>query len=166
MLHCVAICGDGFQNAASDADLKPLAEQLDVQLWGLLPGFHRLTFEGGQVLLTICIGELQTLLKQQQFDADSVFLNHQAYPAADTLYTVKAISRLCRRGTVFTASNSDAAMQTALKQCGFQANPSDGLQAIYSPTWTSKKSRPTIQPTTCVVIGAGLAGAAVASSLS
>ena len=62
MLHYVALCSDGYQSAPSDADLKPLAEQLDAQLWGLLPGFHRLVFDDGQVLLTVCVGELQTLL--------------------------------------------------------------------------------------------------------
>ena len=170
MLHHVVICGHGFQNACNDADLKPLAEQLDAQLWGLLPGFHRLVFEGGQVLLTVCIGDLQTLLKQQQFAADSVLLNTAVIAGLDTLYTVKAIARLCRRGAVFAMSQSDVtlhtALLTALKQCGFDVKQPDALQAVYNPAWTPKKSSVAVQPTTCVVVGAGLAGAAVASSMA
>ncbi len=170
MLHHVALCSDSYQNATSDADLTPLAEQLDAQLWGLLPGFHRLVFERGQVLLTVCVGDIQTLLKQQQFEADSVFLDTTALANLDTLYTVKAIARLCRRGAAFAMSHSDAslqtALQTALKQCGFDVKQPDGLQAVYNPAWRSKKSPVAIQPGTCVVIGAGLAGAAVASSLA
>ncbi len=166
MLHYVVICGKSFQNRCDDADLKPLAEQLDAQLWGLLPGFHRLVFEDGQVLLTVCVGELQTLLKQQQFEADSVLLNTPSLASADTLYTVKAIARLCRRGSTFVATHSDATLQAALRQCGFEINASDTLQAVYNPAWQPKKSRVHTQPTTCVVIGAGLAGAAVANSLA
>ncbi len=173
MLHYVTICGHGFQNTCDDADLTPLAEQLDAQLWGLLPGFHRLVFEGGQVLLTVCVGELQMLLKQQQFEADTVFLNTLVLAGLDTLYTVKAIARLCRRGTVFTLSHIDLALQaalhTSLRQCGFDIKQTDALQAVqavYSPAWRTKKSLTAVQPTSCIVIGAGLAGAAVASNLA
>jgi len=170
MLHFVAVCGDSFANPVGDADLKPLAEQLGAQLWGLLPGFHRLVFEGGQVLLTLCVGDVHTLLRQQQFTADFVFLNLAAYPQADTLHTVKAIARLCRRGSTLAFTHGGSTLQAALTQCGFETSTPDALQAIYNPAWQSKKSlpttRPNIKPTTCVVIGAGLAGAAVASSLA
>ncbi len=181
MLHYVAMCGDAFQNTADDADLTPLADELDAQLWGLLPGFHRLVFDGGQVLLTLCIGDVQTLLKQQQFVADAVLLNHLAYAATGTLYAVKAIARLCRRGTVLMASPSDSALQAAFKQCGFDVSaarttdaseatePTEATEAshaVYNPAWTPKTPMPTVVASTCVVIGAGLAGAAVASSLA
>jgi tRNA 5-methylaminomethyl-2-thiouridine biosynthesis bifunctional protein len=170
MLHYVAICGKCFQNTCEDADLRPLAEQLDAQLWGLLPGFHRISLEAGQVLLTVCIGDLQTLLKQQQFEADWLRLNTSALAGLDTLYTVKAIARLCRRGTVLNLSPSDVAPQTeldaALKQCGFDVAQPDGLQAVYNPAWHSKRSLVAVQPGSCVVVGAGLAGAAAASSLA
>lgn len=166
MLHFVAICGDQFQNTRFDADLTPLAEQLDSQLWGLLPGFHRLVFEGGQVLLTLCVGDVQALLKQQQFGADSVFLNTPALAGMDTHYTAKAITRLCRRGTTLTASQLDIDLLAALKQCGFETHAPDDLQAVYNPAWRPKKSLVAVQPTTCIVIGAGLAGAAVAASLA
>ena len=165
MLHYVAVCPSGLKNQISDDELRPLADELDEQLWGLLPGFHRLVFENDQVLLTICVGDVQTVLKQQQFEVDSVFLNPTAIAAADTLNTIKAIARLCRRGTTLTTSHG-VAMQSELKQCGFETARSDALQAVYNPSWEAKKSLPAIKPTTCVVIGAGLAGAAVASSLA
>lgn len=170
MLHYVALCSDSYQNCKADADLKPLAEQLAAQLWGLLPGFHRLTFESGQVVLNVCLGDIQTLLKQQRFEADSVLLSTAALTRLDTLYTVKAIARLCRRGTVLTALHAELplqdALRAALKQCGFDVTQQDGLQAVYNPGWPSKISLAAVQPGTCVVVGAGLAGAAVASSLA
>ena len=50
--------------------------ELAAQWWGLLPGFHRLAFEGGRVLLTLCIGDVQAMLRaQHRFEADSIFLD-------------------------------------------------------------------------------------------
>ncbi len=166
MLHVVAICDINFLNTQADPALQPLAEQLDAQLWGLLPGFHRLVFEAGQVLLTVCVGAAQTLLKQQQFEADEVCLHRLPSSATETLHTVKSIARLCRRGTTFVALQCDSALAAALKQCGFEINAAQPLQATYRPAWVSKKLLPADLPTTCIVIGAGLAGAAVASSLA
>ncbi|MGH8820162.1 MAG: MnmC family methyltransferase, partial [Rhodoferax sp.] len=60
--------------AEIDPELAPLAKRLQVQCFGLLPGFHRLAFEGGCVLLTICVGEIKALLREQQFQADAVYL--------------------------------------------------------------------------------------------
>ena len=165
MLHFVALC-DSYQNTVADAALKPLAGQLDAQVWGLLPGFHRLVFEGGQVLLTLCVGNIQTLLKQHRFEADWVFLDNLASPWLDSLYTIKAIARLCKRSTIFKSACSDSMLQAALKQSGFEASTTDKLQAIYDPSWSPKKSIVVVKPASCIVIGAGLAGAAVASSLA
>src|SRR6218665_816405 len=36
--------------------LAPLAQELSRQWWGLLPGLHRLRFDDGHVLLTLCLG--------------------------------------------------------------------------------------------------------------
>ena len=166
MLHFVAVCGDSYKNTATGAALKPLAEQLDAQLWGLLPGFHRLVFEGGQVLLTLCLGHVQTLLKQLSFQADSVFMDNVASPWIDSLYTIKAIARLCRRGTTFAAAGSNPALQLVFRQCGFEASATFALQAVFNPGWASRPPSVTVRPGTCVVIGAGLAGAAVANSLA
>ncbi len=167
LLHVVAICSGTFQNTSTDDSLKPLADELEAQLWGLLPGFHRLVFETGEVLLTLCIGEPSKVLRQQQFEADAIDLNHAAIADADALHAAKAVARLCRTGTRLGSSNVQEAMQAALRQCGFvtQAGP-DELQSIYNPAWVEKVPQPVVQPGRCVVVGSGLAGAAVASSLA
>ena len=167
MLHFVAICSGSYQNTFADTKQKPLAEQLDAQLWGLLPGFHRLVFEGGYVLLTLCIGEVTKVLRQQQFEADFIDLNSAVLADADVLYAAKAIARLCKPSTRLSISNTHEAMEAALRQCGFVMDAShDELQAAYNPAWLQNKTRPTVPPGSCLVIGAGLAGAAVASSLA
>ena len=66
---------DLLRAAPQAPELLPLAQQLAAQFWGLLPGVHRLAFEGGQVLLTLYIGDAQTMLRQQQPVADTVYLD-------------------------------------------------------------------------------------------
>ena len=60
------------------------------------PGFHRLSFEGGQLLLTLCIGELSKLLRQQRFQADTLLLDPapslDASDARWDLWRVKALA--------------------------------------------------------------------------
>ena len=166
MLHVVAICAGNYTHQTDDAVLKALAQQLDAQLWGLLPGFHRLVFEGGHVLLTLCIGDVAKLLRQQQFEADSIDLNSASLTGAEPLHVAKAIARLCKPGTLLAAC-SNTAIKVALKQCGFVfATGGEELQATYNPSWVAKQRSQPVKPGTCVVVGAGLAGAAVANSLA
>ncbi|MDP9898785.1 FAD-dependent 5-carboxymethylaminomethyl-2-thiouridine(34) oxidoreductase MnmC [Variovorax ginsengisoli] len=181
MLHVVSIdanpvARDALVQAAAGAgaDIEALAGQLAAQWRGLLPGFHRLSFEEGRVLLTLCIGDVQAMLRTQRFDADSVYLDGDgALASPDTL---KAVSRFARRGTRLFAATGARDMRDALTQCGFQIQPATDMPAgqqaltgIYDPAWTPRRRVPEAQPAVaghCAVIGAGLAGAAVAASLA
>ncbi|MBC7609233.1 MAG: FAD-dependent 5-carboxymethylaminomethyl-2-thiouridine(34) oxidoreductase MnmC [Polaromonas sp.] len=187
MLHFVsteafpASAEDVLRGAFAHPELLPLATELKVQFWGLLPGFHRLVFEGGQVLLTLCIGDAKTSLREQQFEADSVYLDGFS-PAKNPdiwdLHTLKAVARCCRRGTRIATWTVARKVRDALMQCGFVVEKVPGsppkrdrLQGQYNPPWEPKKPAAWPQPaaktpSSCVVIGAGLAGSAVASSLA
>ena len=178
-----------FRGAADHADLRSLALQLQAQVWGLVPGFHRLVFDGGHVLLTLCIGDTRAMLRQQQFEADSVYFN--GYGRSDSpdiwnLHTLKAVARCCMRGTRIASWSISRTALDALNQCGFivcktpgsppESEHFQGLQGQYNPSWEPRKpARPvrlpaplpaSRKPSTAVVVGAGLAGAAVANSLA
>jgi tRNA 5-methylaminomethyl-2-thiouridine biosynthesis bifunctional protein len=170
---------DVLRSAQTHAELIPFAEELQRQLWGLLPGFHRLVFEGGQVLLTLCIGDAKAILREQLFEADSVYLDGfspQRNPDIWDLHTFKAVARCCRRGTRIATWTIARSVRDALAQCGFVVKKvpgippkRDNLQGEFNPAWEPKKAQPPPArraPSTCVVIGAGLAGAAVAASLA
>jgi tRNA 5-methylaminomethyl-2-thiouridine biosynthesis bifunctional protein len=172
------------QAAAEHPDLLPLALQLSEQWQGLLPGFHRLSFEGGRVLLTLGIGDAQALLKEHCFEADSVYLDGLYRPHNPDfrdlcdLHLLKALTRCCRRGTRLASMADTIGLQNGLAQCGFEviqvsatAAQSAHLRAHFNPRWKPKKAteRPWPRPRSaarCVVIGAGLAGAACAASLA
>lgn len=174
-----ASAGDVLRSAQTHPELIPFAEELQSQLWGLLPGFHRLVFEGGQVLLTLCIGDAKAMLREQSFEADSVYLDGfspQRNPDIWDLHTFKAVARCCRHGTRIATWTIARSVRDALAQCGFVVKKvpgippkRDNLQGEFNPAWEPKKAQPPPArraPSTCVVIGAGLAGAAVAASLA
>ena len=172
---------DVLRAARSQPELLPLAELLQHQLWGLLPGFHRLVFAGGQVLLTLCIGDVKAMLREQSFEADSVYLDGfspQCNPDFWDIHTLRAVARCCRRGTRVASWTVARSVRDALAQCGFVVHKvpgvppkRDNLQGEFTPAWEPKKTNSCLAPVRrpaarCVVIGAGLAGAAVAASLA
>jgi tRNA 5-methylaminomethyl-2-thiouridine biosynthesis bifunctional protein len=151
-------------------ELQALADQLQAALWGLLPGFHRLAFENGHVLLTVCVGDAQALLRQHAFAADAVWLDFGAPGAQASVHALKAIATCCRRGTLVVASHSAPEVFKHLAQCGFTSVENTPLwRGEFNPSWRLKHRATTTsqpEPGTCTVVGAGLAGAAVAASLA
>ena len=188
LLHFVSVeaypasADDLLRAATAHPELLPLAEQLQAQFHGLTPGFHRLVFEDGHVLLTLCVGDARALLREQLFAADSVYLDGfspQRNPGIWDEHTLKAVARCCRRGTRVATWTIARSVRDTLTQCGFtvQKVPGvppkrDNLQAAFNPRWEPRRAPGMaalpvdIRPGTCLVVGAGLAGASVAASLA
>lgn len=194
MLHYVAVTATppGIDELLAGAQLCPkhllLAQELALQWSGLLPGFHRLSFEGGHVLLTLCVGHLTAMLRAQQFAADSVYLvvqpvdePHRLAAPSWNAWTAKALARCCRRGTTLAAPPDAAHLYAGLTSHGFEmvSDPADVaatsfnavLRACFNPRWSIKNTRKTLPGRAlsighCAVIGAGIAGASVAASLA
>ena len=181
MLHVVAIeahpvsSDELLRAAGADPQFSELATLLAAQWHGLLRGFHRLSFDGGHVLLTLCIGDVPTMLRAQRFEADAIVLDGsslESNPALWTPDTLKAVSRFARVGTRIATSSSAQQVRDTLAHNGFTVHRStgrDGLEAEFAPTWTVRRRAPVAEVATpghCAVIGAGLAGAAVAASLA
>ena len=118
------------------------------------------------------------MLREMAFEADSVYLDGfspQRNPDIWSLHTLKAVARHCRRGTRVATWTIARAVRDGLAQCGFtvQKTPGvppkrDNLQGEFNPAWEPRKAQAIRAPTPsyCIVIGAGLAGAAVAASLA
>lgn len=184
LLHFVSVeawpvsAQDLLRGAADAPELQPLARELADQWWGLVPGFHRLQFEGGRVLLTLCVGDARAMLREQAFAADSVFLDGfdpQRNPAMWELATLKAVARCCRRGTGLATWTVAGPVRRDLQQCGFAVEKAAGLppkreclRARFEPRWTLKHPPPQARgpAASAFVVGSGLAGASVAASLA
>jgi tRNA 5-methylaminomethyl-2-thiouridine biosynthesis bifunctional protein len=170
ILHYVAITEQPatvaqlLSAAQSSPEFQPLAEALVCEWYGLLPGVHRLVFEDGRVLLTLCIGDTERMLRQLDFHADAVLLH------GDAAIHLKALARCCRRGTTIEASDPAGTLRPALRRHGFALGEAGGgwLRGEFAPAWEPRGPQPKeeVTPGTCIVIGAGLAGAAAAASMA
>lgn len=190
LLHHVAIeawpvsADDVRHSARAFPELQPLAEQLAAHWQGLLPGLHRLVFEEGAVQLSLHIGTIEAVLPTLDSRCDSVYLdgfNPQVNPDMWSPAVMKAVARLCRPGTRVASWTVARPVRDALSAAGFQVQRCAGLppkrhrlEARYDPPWGHTRSRPTRvreRPPVpwrrqALVVGAGLAGSAVACSLA
>lgn len=169
---------DLLRSAAPYPELAPLASSLALQWFGLVPGLHRLVFDEGRVLLTLFVGDVKDALRQEPFNADAVFLDGfdpRRNAAMWELSALKAVSRLCRRGTKLATWTVAADVRRDLTQCGFRLDKADGLPpkrhclvGEFAPAWEPRGLRPDRARVGehCAVVGSGLAGAAVAASLA
>lgn len=180
LLHFIGCMPERLQpdqiSAATPVALHPFAAALIEQCWGLLPGVHRLAFAHGRVLLTLYVGDPQSMLRQQTPQADRVYLPGLPDAGADA-HLLKAIARCCRRGTTLRTASSFPELTALLKQCGFElpdaiAPLDTPLTAQFNPRWEPRPVREALPdasvpcPGSCMVIGAGLAGSACAASLA
>lgn len=185
MLHYVVIVGDHTDFIASEYasgdPLAVLANELLQQSWGLLAGLHRLAFDAGQVLLTVCVGEAASFLRQQTWRFDSIFwqISATSHSAESPIHTLKSLARCSAKHALLVASGATSPPPKDLAECGFfiaeNLQLPDGINTAwayrYTPTWQAREVRSaprakTVSPGRCIVIGAGLSGAAAAASLA
>ncbi len=151
-----------------------LLPDLESQWFGLLPGFSRLSLQQGRILLTLCLGGERAMLRAQQCEFDAVFLPARPAPTWDR-WMLGALTRLCHRGSCAVLAQADPAWRALLEQSGFVLNrspaPHSSMVARFDPQWRVTRTRrnwPAVASAnpSCLVIGAGLAGASVAAALA
>ena len=81
-------------------ELQALAEQLAGQWQAMLPGIHRLVFEGGQVQLTLAIGLAQDLLPTLDSAVDSIFLDGFSPEVNPELWELPLLRAVDRKSVV------------------------------------------------------------------
>ncbi len=169
------------RSAAPFLELVELVEALAQQWRGMLPGVHRLVFEGGRVQLTVHIGHAPDVLPTLDAAVDSVFLD--GFDPADnpdmwSAPLMKAVARLCRPGAQLATWAVERSVCDHLATAGFDIDKAPGtlpphhrLRARYAPRWpvrsvTRAPLSPPREKQLAVVVGGGLAGSAVAHSLA
>ena len=193
--HLVAIVPSAaavqaLQPSALPAAVRALAAQLQPHWQGLLPGCHRITLDQNQqqLQLTLWVGDTYELLRQQQLTADALWL--PAWPAIEAAqrpHFAKALARHCTPGTSVLAPAADFPdWLGALRQSGFVppavpagtntdinacANTATHVHTRYAPAWQPRQrtdASPAPLPSAghALIVGAGLAGSAVAYSLA
>lgn len=150
-----------FYTAFSTGVPQNLEPRLRSACVGLLPGVHRFAFEQGQVQLTLCIGDAPQITKEIDIASHSMCVDH-----IDT-WGVKNLARLCQVGTHLQWQKASSSAMAELQSVGFQIDSFKQV-ACYQPNWQVKsalRQSPELFKN-AIVIGAGLAGSAVAFSLA
>jgi tRNA 5-methylaminomethyl-2-thiouridine biosynthesis bifunctional protein len=184
-LHFVSVEKHPFARAglaalhARYSEFAPLAADLHAA-WPLpLPGLHRLHFEDGRVTLTLAYADVADILPKLRLTADAVYLDGFAPDRNPDMWTsavMKALARLVRPGATVATYTTARAVRDALAAAGFapQLRPGFGrkrqmLVARYAPPRPPRHAplpAPRWSERRAIVIGAGLAGAAVAERLT
>ncbi len=164
-------------------ELQAQAEQLLEQYVALNPGYQRLVFAGGRVVLTLLIGDVLECLPSLDARIDAWFLDGFA-PAKNPQMWQPALfsemARLSAPGATLGTFTSAGFVRRGLIEAGFdmQRVPGYGhkreilrgrLQSstvqVADKPWFARPGR-TVRERRAVVIGAGLAGCATAAALA
>ncbi|GAB4399211.1 MAG: bifunctional tRNA (5-methylaminomethyl-2-thiouridine)(34)-methyltransferase MnmD/FAD-dependent 5-carboxymethylaminomethyl-2-thiouridine(34) oxidoreductase MnmC [Rhodoferax sp.] len=149
--------------------------------WGLTSGFQHLTLWPDRLELTLCVGPTLPLLREQRFLADtlwvdSAFVARLTQTETASPWIAKAMAACSGENAVLhwlDDTPSDALLspwQTLMRGVGFLPDPEHPLTWRHHP-FASRRTKidltpPVPRPGHCAVVGAGLAGAAVAAALA
>src|SRR3990167_1066883 len=163
-------------------ELAPFAHELLDQYVALHPGFQRLIFAGGRVILTLLIGDALELLAQLDAHIDAWFLDGFAPAKNPQMWTADLFAELARLsapGASLGTFTSTGYVRRRLNDAGFKMQRVPGLghkwevlkgrfvgsAAGAGKTWFARPPRHQ-GARRALVIGAGLAGCATAASLA
>jgi len=184
-LHFVSIEKHPFDRGALRTlhrrygEFAPLAELLQ-QAWPpLVAGLHRLHFEDERLTLTLAFGDADLLTPRLRLRADAIYLDGFAPRCNPEMWSpqlMRRLSRLARPGTTIATYSSAGAVRQGLEAAGFALEKCPGfgrkrdmLRGSFAPRWPPRRPRePAPERTSrhAIVIGAGLAGAAISERLA
>ncbi len=154
------------------------ADELLRQWPPLTPGFHRLHFgtQFGQVTLTLLFGDALELLPRLTAQADAIYLDGFAPSKNPELWSpdlLATITRLAAPGASLATWSVVGELRRGLENLGWQCERRRGFsfkrEMLVAQRKIAVPPAPTFQPASqrrALVIGAGLAGAAVAEALA
>lgn len=154
-------------------EFSALSDELLANWPTLTPGFHRIALDGGRVQLTLMLGDALDCLPQVQAGVDAFYLDGFAPDCNADLWQPRlfdALAKLARPGAVAASYTVAAAVRQGLTQAGFACEKRAGfgrkrhcLSARHAGRFQRVESA---VPQRVAVIGAGVAGAAVAHALA
>jgi tRNA 5-methylaminomethyl-2-thiouridine biosynthesis bifunctional protein len=185
-LHFVSIEKHPF--AASDlallwekySELKKENRELQARWPMLVPGMHRLEFDGGSVVLTLFLGDVAEGLPQLRLAADAIFLDGFAPAKNPDMWeprVLRHLGRLAAPGATLATWSVAAPVRAALESAGFSVEKRPGfgskkemlggsLIPRFPRASTSNSNSISSKTRSAIVIGAGVAGAAVSERLA
>lgn len=184
-LHFVSVENHPFAHEGLAAlharypDFTALGSELQAAWPLLLPGLHRLHFDGGRVTLTLAFADVAEILPKLRLAADAIYLDGFApdrNPEMWSAAVMKALARCAQPGATAATYTTARTVRDALSAAGFvpELRPGFGrkrhmLAARYHPPRPPRNAAaalPRWSERRAIVVGAGLAGAAVVERLA
>ena len=185
-LHFVSVEKHPFQTAdlavlyAKYPQLQSEATQLAAGWPLLVPGLHRLEFEGGKVVLSLFLGDVAEGLPQLALSADAIFLDGFAPAKNPQMWApplLRHLGRLAAPEATLATWSVATPVRSALQAAGFALDKRRGfgakkemltgrLIARLACDATLHTTSNSSHAKTALVIGAGVAGAAVCERLA
>ncbi len=169
-LHYLAVCPIGTLAPDLSPKTPPAWASLQKELvdqWPLpLPGIHLLTLRKGRIELSLAFGESDKQVRLFDASCDAFFLHGHVYTPPS------ALARLARRGSSLALERGSPEMAHALMASGFEITGTLPEGALLGRFRVQKRAQsraynhPLHKRRAAIVIGAGLAGTAVASALA
>jgi tRNA 5-methylaminomethyl-2-thiouridine biosynthesis bifunctional protein len=152
-------------------ELSAEAAELHARWPVLVPGGHRIEFDEAKVVLTLFFADIR-LLRELRLAADAIYLDGFSPAKNPDMWSpalMRAVSRLAATGATATTWSVAAAVRSSLETAGFAVEKRPGFGPKKEMLCAVNLRRGTeIHPYTdrkAVVVGAGLAGAAVCERL-
>lgn len=163
-------------------DLQPWSEQLLAQYHAIHPGFQRLVFAGGRVVLTLLVGDVLDCLPELDARVDAWFLDGFSPAKNPEMWTqplFQQLARLSAPGATLATFTSAGFVRRGLIEAGFAMQRVKGfgqkremlVGTFEGPAegatvpWYARPPRAAGERH-ALVIGGGLAGCASAASLA
>ena len=175
-LHFVSIEKHPFRTLDLDlvyksiSGIKNEANQLLAQWPALVPGMHRLEFEQGRVVLTVFFADIAAI-REVDLAADAFYLDGFAPDRNPDMWSpalMRALGRVAAPGATAATWSVAAGVRNALERTGFIVEKQKGFgskREMLSARAVKGNSRIKPENRTALVIGAGIAGAAVCERL-
>lgn len=161
---------DAHARSGAPADL---AARLRASWPMLVPGFHRLHFDEGRVTLTLLFGDAHMMLPDLHAQADAIFLDGFAPGKNPDMWSpavFQALAELAHAETRIATWSVSSWVRTGLAEAGFLTDKQPGFggkrEVLAGKAITTSTARATARDRRALVIGAGLAGTAVAERLA
>jgi tRNA 5-methylaminomethyl-2-thiouridine biosynthesis bifunctional protein len=180
-LHYVSIEKHPFERAALEQlharypEFAPLARQLQAAWPPLVGGTHRLHFEHERLTLTLAFADVAEAVPRLRLRADAIYLDGFAPRLNQDMWSPRLLQRLARLacpGATIATYSSAALVRDGLQAAGFAVEKCAGfgrkrdmLRGSYAP----RRPQPAASAPGsrhAIVIGAGIAGAAVSERLA
>lgn len=157
-------------------ELAALSQALIAQWPMLTPGFHRIAFDEGRVQLTLMLGDATACISQLEATVDAIYLDGFAPDRNPDMWQpslFKQLARVAKSGARLATYTVAAEVRVGMAAAGFVCEKREGygrkrhcLSAQFADSPPGQQTSTPPIPRQVAVIGAGVAGCAVAHALA